>query len=152
MTKKSVRAAGIASAIVVGCVGLAAPPAAGSVGVPGWSVAGIAHKSPVKLAAKPDKSKVKVGEHTKIRGRLTLSPAGGGAAAATPADGVDVLFVQQLVAGVWVDLASGPCAPDDDFSIDVSFTVAATLSLRVYAPETDVYAAASSDVFALVVI
>lgn len=152
MTKKSVRAAGIASAIVVGCVGLAAPAAAGSVGVPGWSVAGSVHKSPVKVDAKPDKSKVKVGEHTKIRGRLTLSHAGAGAAAAAPADGVDVVFAQQLVAGVWVNLGSSPCAPGDDFSIDVSFSVAATLSLRVYAPETDVYAAASSDVFALVVI
>ena len=152
MTKKSVRVAGLAVAIVVGCVGLATPAAAGSVGVTGGSVAGIAHKSPVKLDAKPDKSTVKVGEHTKIRGHLTLSPADGGAVAAAPAGGVDVVFVQRLVAGVWVNIVSRPCAAGGDFSFDVSFTVAASLTLRVFAPETDIYAAASSDVFALVVI
>jgi len=151
MTKKTVGSAAIALAIVVGCFGLATPAAAGSAGVTGGSVAVTAHKSPVKLDAKPDKSTVKVGEHTKIRGHLALSPFAG-ARVAAPAGGVDVLFVQQLVAGAWVNLASGPCTPGDDFSIDLSFHVAASLTLRVFAPETDIYAAAYSDVFALVVI
>jgi hypothetical protein len=51
-----------------------------------------------------------------------------------------------------VDVASGSCQPKAAFSIDVSFSVSATLSLRVFHPESTLYAAAYSDAFALVVL
>jgi len=52
--------------------------------------------------------------------------------------------VQQLQAGAWVNLADTTCRPNGGFSFSLSFSVSATVSLRLYHPESTLYAAAYS--------
>jgi len=105
-------------------------------------------KKKVKLEAKADKSKVKVGEETKLKGRLDVVADDGRDAA----DALELIIVQKLVAGVWVDLSNGSCRPNGSFSLSLSFSVKASLTLRVYHPETTLYASATSSVFGVVVV
>ncbi|OXM45248.1 hypothetical protein CFP71_38930 [Amycolatopsis thailandensis] len=108
-------------------------------------------KKKVKLEAKADKSKVKVGEETKLKGRLDViadSADGDG----DSADALELIIVQKLVAGVWVDLSNGSCRPNGSFVLSLSFSVKASLTLRVYHPETALYASATSSVFGVVVV
>ncbi|MBB5856672.1 hypothetical protein ACFQ05_27670 [Amycolatopsis umgeniensis] len=103
-------------------------------------------KKKVKLEAKADKSKVKVGEETKLKGRLDVIAEGDGA------DALELIIVQKLVAGVWVDLSNGSCKPNGKFVLSLSFSVKASLTLRVFHPETEIYASATSSVFGVVVV
>ncbi|OXM44389.1 hypothetical protein [Amycolatopsis alba] len=105
-------------------------------------------KKKVKLEAKADKSKVKVGEETKLKGRLDVVADDGRDAA----DALELIVVQKLVAGVWVDLSNGSCKPNGSFVLSLSFSVKASLTLRVYHPETTLYASATSSVFGVVVV
>ncbi|MFI6305652.1 hypothetical protein ACIBCH_27555 [Amycolatopsis thailandensis] len=106
-------------------------------------------KKKVKLEAKADKSKVKVGEETKLKGRLdVIADSAGG----DSADALELIIVQKLVAGVWVDLSNGSCRPNGSFVLSLSFSVKASLTLRVYHPETTLYASATSSVFGVVVV
>ena len=136
MNGSSVRRALIA--LMVGCAMLIATPAASAVPA--------APKSKVHINAKADKDSVRVGEKVKINGGLDVltQPRIDG--------GTEPVVVQSLQAGVWVDLSTGSCRPNGAFRIDLSFSVSARLTLRVYHPETSSYAAAYSDVFGLLVL
>jgi len=130
------------AALTVGCAALTATPVIASA-APAAVHAPAKHKMKVQAAAA--KGKVKKGEHTQVKGRIDDL-------ARSNATGTETLFVQQLQAGVWVNVFSDTCRPNGAFDIDVSFNVSATLSLRVYHPESTLYVSAYSDVFALVVI
>lgn len=130
------------AALTVGCAALAVTPVAATA-APAAVQAPAKHK--MKVQAKPAKAKVKKHEKTQIKGRIDD-------AARSAATGTETLIVQELQAGAWVNVATGGCEPNGAFAIDVSFDVSATLSLRVFHPESTLYAAAYSDVFALVVL
>ncbi|WP_246258221.1 hypothetical protein [Amycolatopsis anabasis] len=104
-------------------------------------------KTNVKVHAKLDKNQVKVGEKVKLKGSLEID-----APARSGSDGLELLLVQKLQAGVWVNIADTSCRPNGNYSLNLSFSVSAQLSLRVYYPGTSIYAAASSEVFGLVVL
>lgn len=99
-----------------------------------------------KVTAKADKKKVKVGEDVKITGELELE---GGRA---DDRALEVVVVQQLQAGVWVNLTNTTCTPSYRYSVRLSFSVAVQTQLRVYYPGTTVYASATSQVIGLIVI
>jgi hypothetical protein len=141
MHRIMLRLAATAVAVLLGCLAL-------STAVPsGPATASPLDKRPVKLSAAPVKAKVHRGEQVRIHGHLA-----NGAAARTT-DLTDALYLEEETqAGVWVNLASTACEPDHDFDISLSLNVAATVNLRVFAPETDIYASATSSVFALIVI
>ncbi|QUQ65870.1 hypothetical protein [Kutzneria sp. CA-103260] len=130
------------AALTVGCAAFAVTPVAASA-APAAVQAPAKHKMKVQAAAV--KGKVKKHEKTQVKGRID------DAARSVDAD-AETLIVQELQAGAWVNVATGGCRPNGAFSIDVSFDVSATLSLRVFHPESTLYAAAYSDVFALVVL
>lgn len=136
----------LVSALVIACtVALAAPAVAlAAAGPAPAAVQG--HKHKAKLEAKADKSRVKVGEETKIKG--SFADLGGQESVA----GGEPVIVQQLQAGVWVNLSTGTCRPNGNFVFSLSFSLRATLTLRVYHPETDLYVSAVSSVFGVVVI
>ena len=137
----------LVSALVVACtVALAAPAVAVAAGGPAPAVVQGHPKHKAKLEAKADKTQVKVGEETKIKG--SFADLGGQESVA----GGEPVIVQQLQGGVWVNLSSGTCRPNGNFVFSLSFSVRATLSLRVYHPETDLYVSAVSSVIGLVVL
>jgi hypothetical protein len=130
------------TALAVACAAFTVTPVAASA-APATVQAPAKHK--MKVQAKPAKTKIKKNEKTQIKGRIDDTARSASSTAET-------LIVQELQAGVWVDVATDECAPNGAFSIDVSFDVSATLSLRVFHPESTLYVAAYSDVFALVVL
>jgi hypothetical protein len=136
----------LVSALVIACtVALAAPTVAlAATGPAPAAVQGKKHKA--KVEAKADKTRVKVGEETKIKG--SFADLGGQESIA----GGEPVIVQQLQAGVWVNLSTGTCRPNGNFVFSLSFSLRATLSLRVYHPETDLYVSAVSSVFSVVVV
>ena len=123
---------------MVGCSMLIVTPAA--------SAAPAAPKSKVHLHANADKDTVRVGEQVKIDGGLDVltEPRIDG--------GTEPVVVQSLQGGVWVDLSTGSCRPNGTFRIDLTFSLSARLTLRVYHPETSIYASAYSSVFGLLVL
>ncbi|GAA0616574.1 hypothetical protein GCM10010174_38190 [Kutzneria viridogrisea] len=133
------------AAALVGCAALLA--------VPGTAAAApVAVHSPAKkhltISAKPVKDHVKVHEKTQVKGRLDIKPS------ARSAEDLELLVVQRLQAGVWIDLGGTetPCQPNGNFSVDLSFDVSAELTLRVFHPDSSLYAESYSDVFAFVVL
>jgi hypothetical protein len=130
------------AALTVGCAALTVTPVVASA-APVAVQAPAKHK--LKVQAQAAKGKVKKNEKTQVKGRIDELARSG-------ASGAETLYVQQLRAGIWVDVVAGSCRPNGTFSIDVSFDVSATLSLRVFHPESSLYVSAVSDVFALVVI
>lgn len=126
-------------ALMIGCAMLIVTPAASA-------APAAAHKSKVHLHANATKDTVRVGEKVKINGGLDVltEPRIDG-------DGEPVV-VQRLQGGVWLDLSTGSCNPKGSFSINLSFSVSAQVELRVYHPETSLYAAAYSDAFGLLVL
>ncbi|MGW4522711.1 hypothetical protein [Amycolatopsis sp. NPDC004378] len=141
------RTSNLVSALVVACtVALAVPTVALAAGGPAPAAVQGHKKHQAKVDAKADKTRVKVGEQTKIKG--SFADLGGQESIA----GGEPVIVQQLQAGVWVDLTTGTCRPNGNFVFSLSFSVRASLSLRVYHPETDLYVSAVSSVIGLVVI
>ncbi|MFJ7217110.1 hypothetical protein [Amycolatopsis sp. NPDC098790] len=135
----------LVSALVIACtVALAVPAAA--VAVTGPTAVQGPKKHKAKIEAKADKSRVKVGEETKIKGSFADL---GGQESLT---GGEPVIVQQLQAGVWVNLSTGTCRPNGNFVLSLSFSVRASVSLRVFHPETDLYVSAVSGVFGVVVV
>jgi phosphate-selective porin len=130
------------AALTVGFAAFTVLPVAASA-APAAVQAPAKHK--MKVQAKPAKDKVKKGEKTQIKGRIDDDAR---SLAADP----EPLIVQRLQAGAWVNVTTGGCRPNGKFSIDLSFDVSASLQLRVFHPESTLYAAAYSDVFALVVL
>lgn len=93
-----------------------------------------------KLSAKLLDTKVKVNAKARIQGRLdVLHPM---------RDGFELVVVQELRAGVWVDLQPARCQPNIRFTIRVSFSVVARYTLRVIHPTSSL----SSETFVLAVL
>ncbi|MGC7102762.1 hypothetical protein ACPZ19_49535 [Amycolatopsis lurida] len=128
--------------VVAGFLLLAGVPATATAATP-LNPAGAEVLKGVKVHAKADKEKVKVNEKVRIRGSLDV-PARSEAA--------ETVIIQSLQAGVWVDLRSTSCRPNSSFSLSLSFSVSAQLTLRAYHPATTLYAAAASQTFALLVV
>ncbi|HET6704729.1 hypothetical protein [Amycolatopsis sp.] len=129
----------ILSALVIS-VALAglAPALAAPAGAAPLSSAVEAGKGKVKVDGKLSKDHVKVNEKVDLKGNLkVLDPARSDTA-------LEAVIVQQLRAGTWVNIADTTCRPNGGFSLSLSFSLSATVSLRLYHPETTLYAAAYS--------
>ncbi|HWC81002.1 MAG TPA: hypothetical protein VG756_13690 [Pseudonocardiaceae bacterium] len=143
MSRTSSRLVTAALVLILGCLTLSAVSAdASPLG-----------KHHVKLSAGPVKSRVHKGDQVRIHGHMASAPDTTGRALMAATDTSATLYLQEETqAGVWVNLADTNCRPDNDFDIGLRLNVSATLSLRVFAPETALYASATSSVFALVVL
>ena len=97
-----------------------------------------AGKGKVQVEGKLGKDHVKVNEKVDLKGNLKVLDAARTEAA------LETVIVQQLQAGAWVNLADTTCRPNGGFSFNLSFSLSATVSLRLYHPETTLYAAAYS--------
>ncbi|MGW3998006.1 hypothetical protein [Amycolatopsis sp. NPDC004772] len=97
-----------------------------------------AGKGKVKVEGKLGKDHVEVGEKVDLKGNLKVLDA------ARSEGSVETVVVQQLQAGAWVNIADTTCRPNGGFSLRLSFSLSATVSLRLYHPETTLYAAAYS--------
>ncbi len=137
----------ILTALVIACTVAGLAPAVSSAATAPVPVAQQGHKKhKAKLDAGVEKAKVKVGEETKIKG--SFADLGGLEAVS----GGEPVIVQKLVGNVWVNLTTGTCRPNGNFRFSLSFSLRASLTLRVFHPETDLYLSVSSNLFALVVI
>ncbi|MCK2236618.1 MULTISPECIES: hypothetical protein [unclassified Crossiella] len=124
-----------------------APVAAASTAESGSTVVEQQGKKKAKVKTKAKKqNKVKKGEEFTIEG--SMEDLTGERSAALFGS---VILQSQTSAGLWVNLGSpSPCRPNGTFTL--SLRVQTSLTLRVFAPETDVYVAASSSVFAVIAI
>ncbi|GAA2783801.1 hypothetical protein [Crossiella cryophila] len=135
-------------ALLVACGALAlAPVAAAATAESGVATAEHGPKKKAKVNTKAKKqNKVKKGEEFSIDG--SLEELAGERSAALFGS---VILQSQTTAGLWVNLGSpSPCRPNGTFTL--SLRVQTSLTLRVFAPETDVYVAASSSVFAVIAV
>lgn len=82
-----------------------------------------------KLEAKLLDSKVKVNAKARIHGKLDID---------TRAAALEPVVVQRLEAGVWVDVLASTCRPNQSFRLSVSFSISATITLRLFNPTTAV--------------
>ncbi|MDS0139713.1 MULTISPECIES: hypothetical protein [unclassified Amycolatopsis] len=117
---------------------LAGPALAAPAGAAPLASATEAGKGKVKVEGKLGKDHVKVGEKVDLKGNLKVLDA------ARSEGSVETVVVQQLQAGAWVNIADTTCRPNGGFSLSLSFSLSATVSLRLYHPETTLYAAAYS--------
>lgn len=137
----------LVSALVIACtVALAAPTVALAATGPAPAAVQGKKKHKAKLEAKAEKTRVKVGEETKIKG--SFADLGG----QESVSGGEPVIVQQLKAGVWVDLTTGTCKPNGVFRFSVSFRIRANVTLRVFHPETELYVGVVSSLIGIVVI
>jgi len=137
----------ILTALVIACTVAGLAPAVASADPAPVPTAQQGHKKhKVKLEASAEKAKVKVGEETKIKGSLAELTGLESVSTSEP------IIVQRLDGNVWVDVATGGCRPNGIFRLSLSFSIRASLTLRVYHPETDLYVSATSSIFALLVI
>ncbi|WP_206792290.1 hypothetical protein [Amycolatopsis sp. MtRt-6] len=143
MTRTPHSASRILSALVISTAlaGLVPALAAPAVAAPLSAAAGSAveaGKGKVKLDGKLGKDHVKVNEKVDLKGNLKVLDAARSEAV------LETVIVQQLRAGTWVNIADTTCRPNGGFSFSLSFSLSATVSLRLYHPETTLYAAAYS--------
>ncbi|QWF78935.1 hypothetical protein [Amycolatopsis sp. CA-230715] len=134
----------VLTALVLSCLVAGLAPAAANAASPAPVPSTTVAKGKVKVDAKLAKGKVKKGEKVKLTGKLAVQDR---------LDTDEPLIVQQQVSGgAWVNIANTTCRPNGGFSLNLSFSISASLSLRVYHPETTIYASAYSSVFALLVL
>ncbi|WP_235999201.1 hypothetical protein [Qaidamihabitans albus] len=133
----------ILAALLAACLVLVLGPAAAA-----GADTGAGPKKDLKVHAKVDKDVVKVKEKVKVKGGLDVRADARG----DGARGLEPIIVQSLRAGAWVNLTTSSCRPNGKFNLSLSFHLSAHLTLRVYHPETQVYAAAHSEVFTLAVV
>ncbi|MEV5713365.1 hypothetical protein AB0L41_05685 [Amycolatopsis mediterranei] len=139
MTRTSHSAGRILSALVISvALGGLAPALASPAGAASLSSSVEAGKGKVKVEGKLGKDHVKVNEKVDLKGNLQVLDA------ARSEQTVETVIVQQLQAGAWVNIADTTCRPNGGFSFNLSFSLSATVSLRLYHPETTLYAAAYS--------
>jgi hypothetical protein len=141
MTRTSHAAGRILSALVVS-IALAGlvPALAGPAGAAPLVSFAEAGKGKVKVDGKLGKDHVKVNEKVDLKGDLKVLDG----ARADGTQALETVIVQQLQGGVWVNLADTSCRPNGGFTFRLSFSLSATVSLRLYHPETTLYAAAYS--------
>lgn len=102
-----------------------------------------------KLSAKLLDTKVKVNAKARIQGRLDVQlPMMRDGAQLSTSEGFELVVVQELRAGVWVDLQPARCQPNIRFRIAVSFSLVAQYTLRVIHPTSSL----SSETFVLAVV
>ncbi|MBP2475901.1 hypothetical protein JOF53_004773 [Crossiella equi] len=129
--------------VAVGAVALV--PAAASAAPGSSAVVQAPKKVKVKHQAKKQ-NKVKKGAEFKVEGNLE-ELAGGRSAQLFGS----VLLQSQTSAGLWVNLGSPTqCRPNGTFTL--ALRVETSLTLRVFAPATTVYAEASSSAFAVIAV
>jgi len=140
MTRTSHSTSRVLSALVISVAlgGLAPALAAPAGAAPLSSAAVEAGKGKVKVDGKLSKDHVKVNEKVDLKGNLQVLDA------ARTDQTVEAVIVQQLQAGAWVNIADTTCRPNGGFSLSLSFSLSATVSLRLFHPETTLYAAAYS--------
>jgi len=139
MTRTSPSTSRLLSALVISvALGGLAPALAAPAGAAPLSSAVEAGKGKVKVDGKLSKDHVKVNEKVDLKGNLQVLDA------ARTDQTVEAVIVQQLQAGAWVNIADTTCRPNGGFSLSLSFSLSATVSLRLYHPETTLYAAAYS--------
>ena len=95
---------------------------------PAASPAGATTDGKTRLSATLLDKKVKTDKPARIKGQLDVD-----------ARSLEPIVVQKLVAGVWVNVLTTDCRPNYTFRLNVSFSVAAEYSLRVYHPATAVF-------------
>ncbi|WP_372668615.1 hypothetical protein [Amycolatopsis kentuckyensis] len=141
MTRTLLSARRTLSALAIGIAvaGLAPALAAPATAAP-VSASAEAGKGKVKVDGKLGKDHVKVNEKVDLKGNLKVLDA----ARTDGTQTLETVIVQQLRAGVWVNLADTTCRPNGGFTFSLSFSLSATVSLRLYHPETTLYAAAYS--------
>jgi hypothetical protein len=133
-TPRKILTALVLSTALAGLVPALAAPA----GAAPLSSAVEAGKGKVKVDGKLGKDHVKVNEKVDLKGNLQVLDA------ARTDQSVEAVIVQQLQAGAWVNIADTTCRPNGNFSVSLSFSLSATVSLRLFHPETTLYAAAYS--------
>ncbi|RSM47829.1 hypothetical protein DMA12_07610 [Amycolatopsis balhimycina DSM 5908] len=139
MTRTPFSAGRLLSALVISiAVAGLAPALAAPAGAAPLVSSVEAGKGKVKVDGKLGKDHVKVNEKVDLKGNLKVLDA------ARAEETVETVFVQQLQAGTWVNLADTTCRPNGGFTFSLSFSLSATVSLRLYHPETTLYAAAYS--------
>ncbi|MBE1578643.1 hypothetical protein NQK81_10585 [Amycolatopsis roodepoortensis] len=126
------------AALAISCAlvaGLA--PAAAATGSPApLPASSEAGKKKVKLDASLSKKQVKVNEKVTLKGTLQAQEGADGT------DSLEAIIVQQLQGSVWVNIADTTCRPNSTFSLKLSFSFSAVVTLRAYHPETTLYASA----------
>ncbi|QXV58596.1 hypothetical protein [Amycolatopsis sp. TNS106] len=126
------------AALAISCAlvaGLA--PAAAATGSPApLPASSEAGKKKVKLDASLSKKQVKVNEKVTLKGTLQALERTDGT------DSLEAIIVQQLQGSVWVNIADTTCRPNSTFSLKLSFSFSAVITLRAYHPETTLYASA----------
>ncbi|MFI5559561.1 hypothetical protein ACIA2T_09845 [Amycolatopsis japonica] len=126
------------AALAISCAlvaGLA--PAASATAAPAPApVSAEAGKKKVKLDASLSKKRVKVNEKVTLKGTLQAAENADGT------DSLEAIIVQQLQGSVWVNIADTTCRPNSTFSLKLSFSLSAVITLRAYHPETTLYASA----------
>ncbi|MFE6610785.1 hypothetical protein [Amycolatopsis sp. NPDC057786] len=126
------------AALAISCAlvaGLA--PAAAATGFPApLPASSEAGKKKVKLDASLSKKQVKVNEKVTLKGILRAQEGADGT------DSLEAIIVQQLQGSVWVNIADTTCRPNSTFSLKLSFSFSAVVTLRAYHPETTLYASA----------
>ncbi|MER6668793.1 hypothetical protein ABT256_29855 [Amycolatopsis japonica] len=126
------------AALAISCAlvaGLA--PAASATAAPAPApVSAEAGKKKVKLDASLSKKQAKVNEKVTLKGTLRAAEGADGT------DSLEAIIVQQLQGSVWVNIADTTCRPNSTFSLKLSFSFSAVITLRAYHPETTLYASA----------
>jgi len=98
---------------------------------PASAPAGATTDGKTKLSAELLDKKVKVNGKARIKGELEVDTRDGRS--------LEPIIVQKLEAGVWVNVLTTDCRPNYTFRLNVSFSIAAEYSLRVYHPSTAVF-------------
>ncbi|ANN16439.1 hypothetical protein SD37_12780 [Amycolatopsis orientalis] len=131
--RRALAALAISCALVAGLA-----PAASAIGSPAPVPASPEiSKKKVKLDASLSKKQAKVNENVVLKG--TLKEEG---ARSDGTDSLEAIIVQQLQGSVWVNIADTTCRPNSTFSLRLSFSFSAVITLRAYHPETTLYASA----------
>ncbi|WP_370942985.1 hypothetical protein AB5J62_28430 [Amycolatopsis sp. cg5] len=125
------------AALAISCALVAGfAPAASAIGSPDQtsSVAVHGKKKKAKLQAEAEKKEIKAGEKAKIKGRMDVEDAAN--ARTDGLESVEPIILQKLDirTNTWVNIADGGCKPNGKYKIELTFTLRATLTLRVYHP------------------
>ncbi|SDZ08022.1 hypothetical protein SAMN05421504_10997 [Amycolatopsis xylanica] len=139
------------AALAISCALVAGfTPAASAIGSPATASSVANGKKKVNVGLDLSKNKAKANEEVKLHGKLDVLE-GGLLSDEAVSSGSETLILQtQTSAGLWVDYGSYYCKPKGTFSLSLSFS--ATVSLRLYHPETTLYLSAYSNISLLTIL